>query len=239
MFIAVSEFISIKVRNLGFPEGRIRVHYIGVDIEMFKPNPGVLRERLILFVGRLVEKKGCEYLIRATASLQSEIKGLKLAIIGDGQLRTSLEQLARAESCNCQFLGSETPEAVRQWMNKAMVSCIPSITAENGDAEGLPTVLQEAQAMGLPVVGFSSAGIPEAVEDGVTGFLAPERDWRTLASHLRTLLTDDALWRRFSLAARERVCQKFNLKHQTALLEDIYDTVLEAWDSNSTSCFRP
>jgi colanic acid/amylovoran biosynthesis glycosyltransferase len=226
-FIAVSEFIAGKVREAGFPQDKIRVHYIGVNVDRFRPDATIVRESLVLFVGRLVEKKGCEYAIRAVASLQREIKGLRLAIIGDGPLRRHLEELARSESCDCLFLGAQSPEVVRQWMNQARVCCVPSITAEDGNAEGLPTVVQEAQAMGLPVVGSASAGIPEAVEHGVTGLLAPERDWVILAMHLKTLFTEDATWRKFSIAARERVCQRFDLKIQTALLENLYDEVIQ------------
>jgi len=226
-FIAVSEFIAGKAREAGFPEDKIQVHYIGVNVDKFRPDPMIVRRPVVLFVGRLTEKKGCEYVIRAVGSLQREIKGLGLTIIGDGSLRGHLEQLARTESCDCVFLGAQSPEIVRQWMNQARVCCVPSITAEDGNAEGLPTVVQEALAMQLPIVGFASAGIPEAVEHGVTGFLAPERDWRMLATHLKTLFTEDATYRKFSVAARERVCQRFNLKIQTALLENIYDDVTE------------
>jgi len=226
-FIAVSEFIAGKAREVGFPEDKIQVHYIGVNVEKFRPDPRIVRQALVLFVGRLTEKKGCEYVIRAVGSLQREIKGLKLAIIGDGSLRGHLEQLARTESCDCLFLGAQSPEIVRQWMNQARVCCVPSITAGDGNAEGLPTVVQEAQAMQLPIVGFASAGIPEAVEHGVTGFLAPERDWLMLAKNLKTLFTEDATCRQFSVAARDRVSQRFNLKIQTAHLEDIYDEVTQ------------
>jgi len=228
-FIAVSEFIAGKAREAGFPEDKIQVHYIGVNVEKFRPDPEIVRETLVLFVGRLVEKKGCEYVIRAVASLQGEIKGLRLAIIGDGSLRGSLEQLARTESCDCMFLGAQTPEIVRKWMNQAKVCCVPSITAVSGDSEGLPTVVQEAQAMELPVVGFASAGIPEAVEHGITGLLAAERDCLKLAMHLKTLLTDDAIRRKFSLAARERICERFNFEIQTPILEGHYEQVLEEW----------
>jgi glycosyltransferase involved in cell wall biosynthesis len=228
-FIAVSEFIAGKARESGFPKDKIQVHYIGVNTEKFRPDPEIAREALVLFVGRLVEKKGCEYLIRAVASLQGEIKGLKLAIIGDGPLRGSLEQLARTESCDCQFLGAQTPEIVRQRMNQARVCCVPSVTAASGDSEGLPTVVQEAQAMELPVVGFASAGIPEAVVHKVTGLLSAERDWVTMAMHLKTLLTDDDVWRKFGIAARERMCRRFNIKIQASILEDLYEEVLEEW----------
>jgi len=232
-FIAVSEFIAGKAREAGFPEDKIQVHYIGVNVDKFRPDPEIVRKALVLFVGRLVEKKGCEYVIRAVASLQGEIKGLKLAIIGDGPLRGSLEQLARTESCDCHFLGAQTPEIVRQWMNQARVCCVPSVTAASGDSEGLPTVVQEAQAMELPVVGFASAGIPEAVVHGVTGLLAAERDWVTLATHLKTLFAEDATWRKFSYAARERVCQRFNIEFQTPLLESHYEQVLQEWSKGT------
>lgn len=227
LFIAVSEFIKRKlIDEQGFPPEKILVHYIGVDREVFWPDPTVQRESVVLFVGRLVEKKGCEYLIRAMARVQRSMPEAELVIIGDGPLRPDLERLAGETLRRYQFLGTQSPAGVQAWMNRAKVFSTPSITAESGDSEGLPTVLVEAQAMGTPVASFSSGGIPEAVAHGETGFIAPERDWERLADDILLLLGKESLWRRFSETGQARVRAAFDLRRQTSSLEEIYEQVL-------------
>jgi glycosyltransferase involved in cell wall biosynthesis len=96
------------------------------------------------------------------------------------------------------------------------------VTTADGHVEGLPTVLLEAQAMGVPVVSTFHSGIPEAVADGVTGILVPERDSEKLAAAILRLLEDRDLWQRYSQATQEHIGRQFDLHKQTALLEDIY-----------------
>jgi glycosyltransferase involved in cell wall biosynthesis len=163
------------------------------------------------------------------AEVQQQHSGVRLVVIGDGVLRPELEQFARKLNCNAEFLGVQPPPMVRSWMNRARIFCTPSVTARSGNVETFGIVFIEAQAMELPVVSTNSGGIPEAVEDGVTGLLAPERDHRTLASHLHMLLSDDILWQRFAQAGYERVCRNFNLRTQTAILEFKYEQVIERW----------
>ncbi len=222
LFIAVSEFIKKKLLEQGFPPDRVIVHYIGVDTELFQPNPTVQREPVVLFVGRLTEKKGCEYLIRAMRAVQAVMPEVELVVIGDGQLRSSLEQLAEKSLKRYRFLGVQPPESVRFWMQQAKIFCVPSITAKSGDSEGFGLVFAEAQAMGLPVVSFASGGIPEAIAHGETGFLAAERDSEKLAAYILRLLEDQELWQKFSQKGQERVRTLFNLHHQTRALESIY-----------------
>jgi len=226
LFIAVSNFIRDELVRGQFPANKITVHYIGVDTEMFRSDPSVTREQIVLFTGRLAEKKGCEYLIRAMVDVESQLPRAELVIIGDGPLKPGLEQLAKRNLRRYRFLGYRTPEEVRRWMNRARVFSIPSVRARSGDAEGIPTVVVEAQAMGLPVAGFASAGIPEAVSHGESGLLGPERDSRKLAENITLMLKDDAMWAKFSRAGRTRVCAHFDLKAQATKLEDIYRTVL-------------
>jgi glycosyltransferase involved in cell wall biosynthesis len=118
-------------------------------------------------------------------------------------------------------------------MQKAGVLCVPSITGSDGDSEGLPIALYEAQASGLPTVAFASAGIPEVVIHGKTGFLAPERDWRQLSEYLVLLLKNEELCDSFSRAGREQTEQKFNIRKQTASLEGIYEEAIEAYARRS------
>jgi glycosyltransferase involved in cell wall biosynthesis len=146
----------------------------------------------------------------------------ELTIIGDGPLRSSLEALAGELKVRGGFRGTQPTTVVREALKTAKVFCVPSVTAANGDSEGLPTVVAEAQAMGVPVVGTMHGGIPEIVIDEVNGFLAPERDHEALADSLSALLSDEDRWSRFHHAALRRVEQLFDLRAQTALLESIY-----------------
>jgi glycosyltransferase involved in cell wall biosynthesis len=226
LLIAVSAFIRDEMIRQGFSPDKIVVHYVGVDTELFCSDPRVKREPFILFTGRLAEKKGCEYLIRAMAKVQATLPGAELVLIGDGPLRGPLEQLARQSLTNYHFLGFQPPEVVRHWMNRAQVFAAPSIRAKSGDAEGYPNAFAEAQSMKLPVVSFASDGVREAVVHGETGLLAPERDVAALAEHLCRLYADPALCARMGEAARARVCTHFNLRIQTRKLEDLYMRVL-------------
>ncbi len=226
-FLCVSEFIRQRAIEKGFPAEKMIVHYTGVDTDLFCPNPELSRLPIVLFVGRLVQKKGCEYLIRAMARAQETLPGVRLVVIGDGPLRSTLEKQAAEVLKSFQFLGMQDPAVVRNWMNRAMVFSTPSLTAESGDAEGFGMVFAEAQAMGLPVVGFASGGVPEAVAHEQTGFLAPERDWESLSEKIAALLSNQELWRRFSEAGQARVRARFDLWKQTAALENIYERVLE------------
>jgi len=224
LFIAVSQFIRASLLDRGFPENRIALHYIGVDTELFRPDPAVPREPVVLFVGRLIEKKGVRHLIAAMREVQARVPGSDLVIVGKGELKPELERQARELGVRARFLGALSPEEVRAWMNRARALCVPSVRAEDGDAEGLPIVAPEAMAMGLPVVGSDSAGIPEAIRHGTEGFLAREGDEAALATHLQALLTNPPLWERMSRAAQDRVRDRFNLRAQIAELETLYDS---------------
>jgi colanic acid/amylovoran biosynthesis glycosyltransferase len=225
LFITVSNFLKSQLIQQGFPENKIIVHYIGVDTGKFQPEPGVTREPVVLFVGRLVEKKGCEYLIQAMAQVQATKPEVELVIIGDGPLRSNLEDLAKSSLKRYRFLGVQPSEVVSSWMNKAKVFCVPSVRATSGDCEGFGIVFAEAQAVGLPVVSFAHGGIPEAVSHGETGFLAVERNSQELAKYILQLIADPILWQRFSDNGQKRVQAEFNLRKQTQALEEIYQAV--------------
>jgi glycosyltransferase involved in cell wall biosynthesis len=225
--IAASRFIATCLEESGFPKDKIVVHYIGVNAEEFAPNPAIARENAVLFVGRLVEKKGCEYVIRAMEQVQSATPDIKLVVIGDGPLRNELEAMAAGKLHTFSFLGTQDSSTVRAWMQRAKLLCVPSIVARSGDAEGFGIVFIEAQAMGTPVVSFATGGVPEAVEHGSTGFLAKERDWQQLAVHIVDLLKSDSLWAEMSRAGIERVRRSFRLDRQCALLEDLYSKSID------------
>ena len=226
LFIAVSEFIRRKLLEQHFPAEKIRVHYIGVDTKLFSPGRGE-QETTVLFVGRLANRKGAEFLIRAMEDVQKENRDAELVLIGDGPLRGELERRAKRTLRRYRFLGTQSPQVVREWLDRAAVFCAPSITVRSGEAEAFGMVFAEAQAMEKPVVSFATGGISEAVLHGETGFLAPDRDWRTLAQYLSLLLKNADLRRKFGVLGRQRVLRLFDLNTQTSALEKIYEDVLE------------
>jgi glycosyltransferase involved in cell wall biosynthesis len=227
-FICVSEHIHQQAVERGVPDSKIRTLPIGVDLNLFVPDPLRSRSRdpIVLFVGRLVEKKGCEYLIRAMAALETRHPTGRLLIVGDGPLLDPLRAQARASLSNCTFLGSQPPNVVRDLMYRASVMAAPSIVASNGDTEGLPITLCEAQAIGLPIVAFQGPGVAEAVVENETALLVPSRDEQGLAEAISTLLGDPDLAARFATAGRRRAESLFSLERQTARLEDLYTEAL-------------
>lgn len=225
-FIAVSEFIRSTAIARGCPTERISVLHIGIDTDRFRPPASRSDGMNVLFVGRLLPKKGCEHLIRAMAIVQRELPQARLTVVGDGDLRQSLETLARQLLRACVFRGSLSSEEINGLLGKATVFCAPSVRTSNGDAEGFGMVLLEAQSVEVPVVSFASGGIPEAVEHEVTGLLAPPGDERMLAESLLRLLRDDGLRQRMGRAGRARVERHFRLQDRTRALEALYGELI-------------
>jgi colanic acid/amylovoran biosynthesis glycosyltransferase len=226
LFLACSEYVRARALERGYPADRTIVHSIGVDVQRFAPPTTQSREAVVLFVGRLVEKKGCVHLIEAMSEVQRRSADVELVVIGDGPLRSYCEALAARLKVRCRFLGAQSSAVVQEWMAHATVFCVPSVVATSGDAEGFGIVFLEAQAMGLPVVSTRSGGIPEAVEDERTGLLVAEGDPRALAAAILRLIRDEDLWQRFSLAGRRRVLEQFDLMRQTHHLEKLFDRLL-------------
>lgn len=229
--IAVSEFIAERLRAAGCPPEKIALHHIGIDTDHFAPIAGgemVEATPRILFVGRLVAKKGLIHLLRVMPLVQREVAGVELLIAGDGPLRAELEAEAIRLGARCRFLGIQTPEEVRDLMRQSTLLCAPSIVAANGDAEGLPMTILEAQASALPVVAFPSGGSAEGIVHGETGLVAPRGDEAKLSEYLIELLTDPDRLLRYAAAARAHVVEHFDLRRQTSLLEEIYDEVRAA-----------
>jgi glycosyltransferase involved in cell wall biosynthesis len=221
LFLAVSDALRERAIARGFPEARTLTHYNGVDLDRFHPDVTPREPGLVLHVGRLVEKKGTRVLIEALA----RVADMKLIVIGDGPLRTALDRQARELGDRVRFLGELPSDEVARWMRRASVLAAPSLTAADGDAEGLPNVVVEAAASGLPVVGTIHSGIPEAVDDGATGFLVPEGNAEALGARLAELLGSESLRCEMGLAARRLAERKFSRQLLTERLEAIYDEV--------------
>lgn len=227
LFLPISELWRERLEALGCPPERIRVHRMGVALADFPftpkwPEPG--EPLRLLGIGRLVEKKGFADALRALAALGGEGTTAGLRLVGDGPLRGELEALARdlGVADRVAFLGGQPPEAVRRLLAESHVLVAPSVTAADGDMEGLPVVLMEAMATGCLVVSTRHSGIPELVEDGVTGCLVDERQPRQLAERLRDLGGHPERWRPLLDRARARIESRHSVDRLNDRLVELF-----------------
>jgi colanic acid/amylovoran biosynthesis glycosyltransferase len=194
--------------------------YNGLDPATLPWSDPAGREPGVLFVGRLVEKKGVPDLVDAIAVLRDRGRPVPLRIVGTGPLADAIaEQVRRLELDRLVALpGPASQHEVAELLGAAAVFAAPCVHAADGDRDGLPTVLLEAMALGAVCVSTPVTGIPEAVEHGRTGLLVPERDAFALADAIETLLDDAGLRSRLARAARRRVEQRFDRRDQAAAL---------------------
>lgn len=195
--------------------GKYQVIRCAVDVETWAPVDGPRRPPApftILFVGRLVEKKGADTLIEAASILRRGGMDIHLVMAGDGPLRADLEALAVRMGCapSVEWLGAVGNERVRNLMSEADVFALPCRTDAQGDRDGIPVVLMEAMACGRPVVAGDLPAIRELIADGATGRLVPGGDVKALALTLKELGSDQALCSRLGAAGRERVQREFS-----------------------------
>ena len=235
MFVCVSEHIKRAALLKGYPVEKLTVHYIGTDTKKYVPlDSRDHTEKYLVHVARLTEKKGTIFLLRALARIVPTNPSIKLKIVGDGPLRGELENEARqlGLSGHVTFLGARPFEETQNLIANAYAVVLPSITASNGDTEGLPMVTKEAGAFGQPLVVTDSGGIAEAVIDGKTGFIVPEKNVEALADRIERLLRDPDMARQIGLNARAHIEENFNVQKQSAKLERIYDEVIRRFQES-------
>ncbi len=245
-YLPISNFFRERLLRLGLSPRQTTVHHVGIDCDQFRfapraPVPG--RPVRLLTVGRLVAKKGVEYAIRAFGTLDKRglAAGLRYDIIGDGSERAALEKLT-AElriADRVTFHGSATHEEVAAMMGRSDIFLAPSVTAPDGDMEGIPTTIMEAMASGMPVISTRHSGIPELVKDKEAGLLCNERDFEALASAIHFLASNGELWPEFGRAGRNLVEREFNIAVQNARLIEIYNELRPARDEAANAAIEP
>ncbi|MDI9409486.1 MAG: glycosyltransferase [Candidatus Pacebacteria bacterium] len=241
IIICVSEFIRATLLRRGFPPEKLIVNPYG--IEPAAPKDWAVfgldsTPPYLFFAGRLVEKKGVEYLLRAFATVMTELPELQLVIAGDGELGPSLRQLAgEISSEQIKFIGWQTPEQLLAWRRGAAAVVVPSVTSHSGDAEGLPNVVLEAMAQGCAVIGSRHAGISEAIVDHDSGLLVAERDVAGLAAAMMQVVSNPTMAQQLGSAARTRVSETYDATRQSQRLESILLAAISTDDnSNQGHC---
>jgi colanic acid/amylovoran biosynthesis glycosyltransferase len=225
--IAVSDFIKTRLVESGFSPDRVLRHYIGIDTTLFRPRPVPRHAARVVSIARFVEYKGHRHMIDALARVVAGGVAVEFVMVGDGPLRTEIEAYANRMLPEVKIFDRLKQSEIVDLLAGARLYLHGSVTLPNGHAEAFGLAILEAQAVGTPVVAFDSGGVAEAMENGKTGFAAPERDIAGMAEAITRLMSDDELWMRVSLMAAAMVPQRFSIKTQTALLEDFYEQVLD------------
>ncbi len=208
----------------GEAASRVRRVYNGLDLGEFPFACPRERAPRVVFVGRLVPKKGVEILIDACDLLARRGVAFQCDLLGAGPLAPSLQEriaaLGLGHRVHC--LGAQPRSAVVEHLRRAAVFAAPCVVSPDGDRDGLPTVLLEAMALGTPCVATPVTGIPEVVRHEETGLLVPERDAGALAGAIARLLAGRSLRIRLAEAARRLMVREFDVHRNAALLRESF-----------------
>lgn len=232
LFLPISEAWKNKLMELGCDERKIVVHRMGIEPDKFSYKPRRLDEAepvKLTSIARLVEKKGIEYGIHAIARVRSRYPDIQYRIIGDGPLRPRIEQLIDELGLQdvVSLLGQREQREVISILEDTHIFLAPSVTASDGDQEGIPVVLMEALSMGIPVISTYHSGIPELVQDGLSGYLVPERDVDALSDRILDLIAQEHAWVEMGHAGREHVISQYDSAALNNRLESLFTTLLK------------
>ncbi len=231
--IAVSEDMKQRLVEIGANPDRISVVRCGIPMDIFKfkertkLNQKVLDKKVInyLQVSNFVEKKGHAYTIEAFSLLLKKNPKVHLTLAGGGELYHKIKQLVKEKNIcdHVTFTGVVNDEKVKNLMEEADVFVHHSVTSKRGDQEGVPTVLMEAMATGLPVISTYHSGIPELIDDTLNGFLVNERDVKSYSEKMYEILLSD---NKLRTNARKKVIEKFNLNKEVLHIMNIYKNLI-------------
>jgi len=233
---ACSEDLRRRAIDIGADPERLTVVPYGVDGDRFKPNPATRArvrasrgldddDRVVVAAGRLVRKKGFEYLIEAVGSLAARWPRLTLVIAGSGDLEAELrgQTTALGLATQVRFEGAVTQPQVAEWLAAADVAVVPSVRDDAGNVDGLPNIVLEALVSGTPVVATPAGGIATVAVDGETALVVPERDAAALARALERLLADPARGRALGRSARDTVRRTHDWSRVAGRFEESYE----------------
>jgi colanic acid/amylovoran/stewartan biosynthesis glycosyltransferase WcaL/AmsK/CpsK len=238
LFLVEGNAMRRRAIALGCPPDSVRVHHLGIDLERVRyvprtpPSDGIVR---CLMAGRAIEKKGLNYGVQAFANVAARHRNVHLTVMTWGEaaykrkIITGLKQLIadKGISDRVSWYGLQPYHEYVRITETSHVFLVPSVMAANGDAEGgCPVTAMELSAAGMPIVGFAHCDIPEVVQDGVSGFLVPERDVDALTARLEQIVTQPQTWESMGQAGRRHIAKQYNAVTQVGGLEDIYDELI-------------
>ena len=210
-------------------DDRVALWHIGVDVSKYAAATHGRKEKMcVLTVARLIKRKGIEYLLRALPDVIASVPGANVLVIGEGPERQPLVELAKSLGVSEHVNIIPPVPSLGAYLSTSDVFVLPSIVEPDGVTEGLGVTSLDAAASSLPVVASRVGGIPETVDDGVTGYLVEPQDVQELASKIVWLLQDEELRRRMGAQGRKKVEEQFNLKEQAAQLRMVYERLGQA-----------
>lgn len=230
-FLTNCDFFKRRILKLGCVPNKVLVHRSGINCSRFAFNTrhpsadGVFR---IATTGRLIEKKGIEYAIRAVAKVAENYPNIEYNIIGDGNLKEHFQQIIAELKIQdkVNLLGWKNQREIIEILDRSHIFIAPSVTATDGNQDAPVNTLKEAMAMGLPVIGTQHGGIPELIEDGVSGFLVPERDADAIAKKLIYLIEHPEQWPQMGKAGRAYVEQHYETNKLNDELVEVYQQLV-------------
>jgi colanic acid/amylovoran biosynthesis glycosyltransferase len=231
LILPISECFKKRLVELGCDASKISIYRMGINLRKFQFNKKKIldgQQVKILSIGRLAEKKGHIFLLMAIKKLAQDHKNICCTIAGTGTLEFELRDFVRQNHLNdiVQFTGAVTHEQAIKLYSHSHLFVLPCVTAKNGDQEGIPNVIKEAQATGMPVISTYHSGIDEVVADGESGFLVPEKDVDALVEKLGYLIEHPELWPKMGEIGCKIVQERYDILKLIHQLEGNYKALL-------------
>lgn len=237
--LAISQFTKNNLIKIGCPNEKIIIHHMGINPKVFRPRKRQLDEKFsFIMVGRFVEKKGICLGIESFSKVVQKLpnKNIRLIIIGDGILRKDIERKIRRENLSetvC-LTGKLTQVQLvkKQKTADCFINC--SLSARNGDQEGLPVVIMESAALGLPIIATNHATTSEVITNRVSGVVVPENNPAALAKAMLFALNNYPTMKGYARVAREKIINEYNVEFQVEKLLNCFRTEKASYDFKAT-----
>lgn len=231
LFLPVCDYFKTRLTALGCNPDKIVVHHSAIDCSQFffkarhLPTDGTIH---LISVCRLVKKKGIDYAIKAIARVAQRYPHIHFTIVGDGPEKNYLQSLIDKLNLHdvVSLRGWQTQKVVVDLLSRSHIFLLPSLTSSDGNEEGIPNAIKEAMAMGLISIATWHAGTPELIDDGISGFLVPEKNIYKLKKAIEYVIEHPEIWESVGLAGRKKVEDEFETKQSIEKLEKIFYRLL-------------
>lgn len=237
LFLPVCDFFKARLINLGCPAEKIITHHSAIETKKFtfKERTVSPDQRLnLISVARIAPKKGLEYTIQAVAFLKQTYPHIRCTIIGEAQpnhleykmyLKALVKELDVEQ--NVIFYGWAKTEDIIKELNRSDIFVLPSVTAQDGDQEGIPNALKEAMAVGIPVIATDHAGNSELIDHMQSGILVEEKNVEAITNAIEWIIENQTLVKQMTKNARKKIEDEFDIESVVTKLEHIFDTLIK------------